>query len=100
MRYVMAWNDYQDDPGHIARGPGDAIMSRGDLGSFGGRAGGGIDAKISSVALASDGLASLGRAGPTNDDQPPFCWTREFRRTPHAGHPHCFDFSWQAFKPL
>ena len=99
MRYVMAWNDYQNDPGHIAKGPGDAIMSRGDLG-WGGRAGGGIDAKISSVKLAAKGLTSFGRAGPTNDDQPPFCWTDKFDGTPHAGHPHCFDFEWAAFAPM
>lgn len=99
MRRVMAWNDYKHDPGHIAHGPSDAIMSRGDLGSWGGDPGGGIDAKISSVTLASEGLGSWGRAGPTNDDQPTFCWAHAFRHTPHAGHPHCYDFEWAAFRP-
>jgi len=97
MRAVMAWNDYQHDT--IAHGPTDAIMSRGDLGAFG-RAGGGIDAKISSVALASDGLSTAARAGPTNDNQPTFCWTADFDSTPHEGHPHCFDFAWRTFQPM
>jgi hypothetical protein len=74
MRAVMAWNDYQHDT--IAHGPTDAIMSRGDLGAFG-RAGGGIDAKISSVALASDGLSTAARAGPTNDNQPTFWYAAQ-----------------------
>ena len=65
-----------------------------------GRAGGGIDAKTTSVTLAAAGLATYGRAGPTNDDQPTFCWTRAFRQTPHAGHPHCYDYEWAAFKPM
>jgi len=100
MRRVMAWNDYQHDPMHIAEGPSDAIMSRGDLGwGWGGRAGGGIDAKTSSVKLASHGLSTYSRAGPTNDDQPTFCWTRAFDHTPHVGHPMCFEFEWAKFQP-
>ena len=99
MRRVIAWNDWQHDPAGIAKGPRDAIMMRGDLGTFARDAGGGIDAKYSSVALAFTELASYGRAGPTTDDQPPFCWAREFAQTPHAGHPHCFDFRWASFKP-
>ena len=62
-------------------------------------AGGGIDAKYSTVTAAADGLTSYGRAGPTNDDQPTFCWTREFSSTPHVGHPQCFDFEWSKFVP-
>lgn len=96
MRRVIAWNDYQHDK--IAKGPSDAIMMRGDLGDYG-RASGGIDAKMSSVVLAADGLASYARAGPTNDDQPTFCWTSKFDRTSHAGHPACFDFKWEKFQP-
>eukprot|EP00966_Prymnesium_polylepis_P195105 4522868-Prymnesium_polylepis.1 len=75
-------------------------MSRGDLVRGGGRAGGGIDAKFSSVTLAANGLASYGRAGPTNDNQPTFCWTSAFDDTPHAGHPVCFDYEWASFQPL
>jgi len=101
MRRIIAWNDYQDDPLRIAHSPSDAIMARGDLSSLPEerRAGGGIDAKYSSVSLASQGLATFGRAGPTNDNQPTFCWTPAFEATPHAGHPHCFDFEWDSFKP-
>jgi len=107
MARVIAWNDYQDDP--IAQSPSQAIMSRGDLRADGGRvasaelrarsAGGGIDAKYSSVSTAAAVLASYGRAGPTNDDQPAFCWTKEFASTPHVGHPLCFDFAWGTFAP-
>ena len=43
--------------------------------------------------------ASFARAGPTTDEQPPFCWTAAFVGTPHAGHPACFDFSWAEFAP-
>ena len=78
----LAWNDYQNDPGHIAKGPGDAIMSRGDLG-WGGRAGGGIDAKISSVKLAAKGLTSFGRAGPTGRRSAALLRTDKFDGTPH-----------------
>ena len=97
MRHTMAWNNYQHDT--IAHGPGDAIMSRGDLEHGFARAGGGIDAKVSSVALTAAGLRSYARAGMTNDDQPTFCWTRKFGDTPHHGHPACFDFEWMAFAP-
>ena len=115
MARLIAWNDYEHDP--IAEGPSQAIMSRGDLydrgrddakqstlaGSRGAArkmAGGGIDAKYSTLTAATDGLVSFGRAGPTNDDQPTFCWTKDFSSTPHVGHPHCFDFEWGPFAPL
>jgi len=62
-------------------------------------AGGGIDAKYSTVSIAGD-LASHARAGPTADDQPPFCWSRAFESTPHAGHPRCFEYAWGKFAPL
>lgn len=97
MARVIAWNDYQHDP--IAQGPTEAISMRGDLAKPGGRAGGGIDAKYSSLAAAAAGLVSHGRAGPTNDDQPPFCWTEEFAQTSHVGHPRCFGFKWGSFAP-
>lgn len=97
MARVIAWNDYQHDP--IAHGPSDAISMRGDLVKGGARAGGGIDAKYSTLAAAASGLVSHGRAGPTNDDQPPFCWTEEFAQTPHVGHPRCFGFQWGSFAP-
>jgi len=66
-----------------------------------GRAGGGIDSKATSIMTIKRGgaLTTAARAGPTNDDQPPFCWTPRFAGTPHAGHPHCYDFSWQSFEP-
>eukprot|EP00466_Bigelowiella_natans_P011262 jgi/Bigna1/72101/fgenesh1_pg.18_\ len=98
MKKVMGWNLFQKSP--LSTSANDAIMARGDLvGS--GRAGGGIDSKATSIMTIKRGgaLTTAARAGPTNDDQPPFCWTPRFAGTPHAGHPHCYDFSWQSFEP-
>ena len=98
MARVIAWNDYQHDP--IATGPGEAISMRGDLEKGDARAGGGIDAKFSTLSAAAAGLVSHGRAGPTHDDQPTFCWTEPFaHETSHVGHPRCFDFEWGSFTP-
>ena len=95
MRWLMGWNDYENDP-RSGGSPDNAIMARGDLA---GGAGGGIDSKFSSAKHIADGVTSFARAGPTSDDQPPFCWTKDFSSTPHAGHPQCFDFSWGSFSP-
>ena len=94
---LIAWNDYQHDS--VSQSPMEAIMARGDLATWG-PAGGGIDAKYSTVSDATAGLLSYGRAGPTNDDQPPFCWSAAFASTPHAGHPECFYYRWGPFVPL
>uniref|UniRef100_A0A7S2XB89 Phospholipase B-like n=1 Tax=Lotharella oceanica TaxID=641309 RepID=A0A7S2XB89_9EUKA len=98
MQSVMAWNDYQNSS--IAHSPSEAIMARGDLG-IAARTGGGIDSKVASASNIAAGMVTLARAGPTNDDQPPFCWTGRFEHssTPHVGHPVCFDFEWAPFKP-
>ncbi len=50
------------------------------------------------------------RMGPTHDQQSPFCWSTFWggygiwRETEadfsHAGHPDCFNYSWQIFPPL
>ena len=84
-------------------------MARDDLYEPTGFAGGGIDSKCSSLALArapaagggADPLVSYARAGPTHDALPPFCWGRDSAMdlTPHAGHPECFDYSWAPVVP-
>lgn len=96
MKMVMAWNDYKHSS--IAHGPDDAIMARGDL-TFGRQASGGIDSKVASDESIREGLTTYGRAGPTTDNHPPFCWKKKFESTPHHGHPLCFDFKWEAFSP-
>jgi len=105
MARMIAWNDYQASGETVAKSPAQAIMSRGDLHAndelviIDRSAGGGIDAKYSTVSAAASGLISFGRAGPTNDDQPTFCWTAAFESTKHEGHPHCFDYKWGSFLP-
>lgn len=99
MRRVMGWNDYRHNP--ISRGdPQYAIAARNDLGRppF---AEGGYDSKMSSWRHVAREGTSFGRAGPTHDDLPPFCWLEgeQFARMTHEGHPHCFNFSWGAFAP-
>ena len=97
---LIAWNDYQHDS--VSQSPMEAVMARGDLETNPTWmvAGGGIDAKYSSVSMAAANLGSHARAGPTDDDQPSFCWSRAFDSTPHAGHPTCFEYEWGMFAPL
>jgi hypothetical protein len=113
MEWIISWNDYLNDP--LSEGnPGNAIMARDDLKGF---AGGGIDAKCSSIltvrgpppsassAVAGSGsapLKSMARAGPTHGPLPAFCWKDvplASATTPHAGHPACFDYEWAAIQP-
>ena len=97
---LIAWNDYKHDS--ISQSPLEAVMARGDLETNPSWmvAGGGIDAKYSTVSMAAANLGSHARAGPTDDDQPSFCWSRAFESTPHAGHPRCFEYEWGKFAPL
>ena len=97
---LIAWNDYQHDA--VSQSPMEAVMARGDLETNPTWmvAGGGIDAKYSTVSMAAENLGSYARAGPTDDDQPSFCWSRAFESTPHAGHPRCFEYEWGKFAPL
>ena len=109
LLYPLGRNDYENDPLSLGN-PGNAIMARDDLEGY---AGGGIDAKCSSIltvrgASASASapaapLMSLARAGPTHDPLPAFCWEDQPGggiATPHEGHPDCFNYSWTPIQPL
>ena len=67
---------------------------------------GAIDAKVSSVSLASnvDLPTVYARLGPTHDNVPVFCWkdfesmkNRRNRPFFHVGHPGCFNFTYEVF---
>lgn len=99
MKWVMGWNDYKRDP--ISRGdPSYAIAARSDL-KREPYAEGGYDSKMSSWRHIMEKRTSFGRAGPTHDELPPFCWLEgeKFAQMTHEGHPHCFKYSWGAFAP-
>ncbi len=74
-------------------------------------AAGGIDSKCSSLRTSrswgaagtgggdADSLLAFVRAGPTHDSLSPFCWADKpdlAASTPHAGHPLCFNYTWEA----
>jgi hypothetical protein len=77
---------------------------------------GSIDSKASSALLVSDSPVMVARLGPSNDDQPTFCWSayernasaaadgsskhkRDDRTYSHLGQPDCYNFPWQRFPP-
>ncbi len=103
MQHIMRYNEWQTD----AASKGNschAIACRGDLnsknddGAFGA-----LDAKMSSVKLASkgDGCNALAVIGPTHQDQTVFCWSAYADRANYVyqGQPDCFDFDWVAMPP-
>jgi len=117
FQHLLRWNAYTTEPAISGGDPCNAIACRGDLRSAGSRpmaAFGAIDAKMSSYrtlfGVASAGAASAGassntlavwaEAGPTHDEQAPFCWSATSFKDPHLMHPNCFNFSWQQLAPL
>jgi len=94
MQWVMRWNDFREEP--ISNGdPLRAIAARGDLSkpppNGRRRAFGAIDSKVSSWRSVELGhIAAVAVAGPTREQQPPFCWTDDFMES-HQGHPRCFN---------
>jgi hypothetical protein len=93
MRWMMQYNDYQNDP--FSRGdPGNAVASRYDLrASPTAPAFGAIDAKITSSADVA-AMRSYATSGPTQQGQPAFTWTAQWNAT-HLGEPTTFNFVWQ-----
>ncbi|MEM7296030.1 MAG: hypothetical protein AAF330_05300, partial [Pseudomonadota bacterium] len=93
MRFIMQYNDYENDP--ISQGNAMyAIASRGDKKARGATAFGAIDAKISNIALADQGIINA-FSGPT-PQQGPFSFdTRDVDVGPHAGVPKAPSFNWQ-----
>lgn len=101
MQRLMRYNDWQRDPLSLGD-PINSISGRGDLRADPAERtyGGGIDAKVSTPALARR-LAAWAQNGPTHDQQPPFDW----RQVPGAGgaarvgQPDRFDFGFVLQEP-
>lgn len=93
MKFMMQYNDFENDP--ISAGnPMYAIASRGDKKAEGAYAFGAIDAKISSISLAADGVVEA-FSGPT-PQQGPFSFdTPGVNIGPHEGVPTQPQFTWE-----
>ena len=101
MKTIMRENHFglqTKDP--LAPSPADAIAARGDLFTPAtGRtpvAGGAIDSKITSYALAQK-MSVVATSGPTHDQQPVFAWSKFDKANPkavlpHTGQPDAFSF--------
>lgn len=77
------------------------IMLRADLDTKYAEPFGGIDSKFSSASNVANGQKAFAIAGPSKLDNPPFCWEGEFQAgMRHLGHPRCFVYNWEAFKPV
>ncbi len=102
LKSVLRLNSYVTDP--ISAGcPGDAIAARYDLQPNSAacevlslRANGATDAKVTSADMVAR-MESEAVAGPTDDDQEPFDWSRTKFKKP-AGQPDVFDFDWKLMK--
>jgi len=108
MQHIMRFNDYENDP--ASQGDGcNSIACRGDLQANPSKVGafGALDAKISSVMLnkasstSSAGARAYAILGPTQQDQPVFCWSTmpNGDSYSHAGQPDCFDYEWIQLPP-
>ena len=107
MQKIMRENHFglKGKPDPLAPSPADAIAARGDLfTSATGRtpvAGGAIDSKITSYALAQN-MSVVATSGPTHDQQPVFVWSAfdkasKTAPTPHTGQPDAWGFGWVKF---
>ncbi|XP_070256034.1 putative phospholipase B-like 2 [Myotis yumanensis] len=108
MIQLMRYNDFLHDPLSLCKAcrpqPNgeNAISARSDLNPANGsypfqalqqRSHGGIDAKVTSMALAK-ALRLVAASGPTWDQVPPFQWsTSPFSGLLHMGHPDLWKFS-------
>jgi len=97
FKYMINYNDWENDP--LSEGDAcDAIACRRDLESdvSSRYPAGGLDGKASSVLSATSQSSPIihARLGPTNDDQPYFCWSQLKQTYVHVGHPDCFNFDW------
>jgi hypothetical protein len=99
LKELITYNDWEHDP--LSEGdPCHAIACRRDLEPTAADVypSGAVDAKVSSVlrALAADLPQVDMRLGPTNDQQPTFCWStlQSSDTFVHLGQPDCFDFPW------
>eukprot|EP01086_Lenisia_limosa_P012929 TRINITY_DN41613_c0_g1_i1.p1 TRINITY_DN41613_c0_g1~~TRINITY_DN41613_c0_g1_i1.p1 ORF type:complete len:318 (-),score=72.84 TRINITY_DN41613_c0_g1_i1:40-993(-) len=94
LKHLLRYNGYPNDP-ITGDSTYDAVASRGDLDQTKKRAFGTIDAKVTSVNHAKQGV-SYAVAGPTHQELPPFSWLQDedMRKYKHHGHPDTFKFDW------
>lgn len=108
MVRLMRYNDFLHDPLSLCEACSpkpnaeNAISARSDLNPANGsypfqalrqRAHGGIDVKVTSVALAKY-MSMLAASGPTWDQLPPFQWSKSpFHNMLHMGQPDLWMFS-------
>ena len=102
MQYMINYNKWQTDP-DSENDPCKAIGCRRDLepNESSKYPAGGLDGKVSSIMSSMtkynpDGPTIMGRVGPTDDDQPPFCWSnvQNEEEFSHYGQPDCFQYDW------
>ena len=103
FKYLINYNNWQVDP-LSANDSCKAIACRRDLeNKLSNRyPSGGLDAKVTSISTieqpSQNGSAVIHiRLGPTNDDQPSFCWSQLEKEYIHFGQPDCFDYPWTQF---
>jgi len=97
MQNTLLYNDWQHDP--LQRNSSRfAIAAREDLDVSNPSAFGGIDTKITSDSWMKDGKLKVSAySGPTNIDQPPFCWRGQWADKKPLGQPTCFNFPFVDF---
>lgn len=102
MQNMINYNDWQTDPNSLGD-PCNAIACRRDLepSESSRYPAGGLDGKVLSVMSSikqnnPQGPVIMARVGPTNDDQPPFCWSNVENESEfsHTGQPDCFQYQW------
>ena len=102
MQYIINFNKWQTDPDSEGD-PCKAIGCRKDLepNESSSYPAGGLDGKVSSIMKSmtkynQDGPTIMGRVGPSDDDQPPFCWSnvQNEEEFSHYGQPNCFQYEW------
>lgn len=105
LQLFLGYNRFQSDTISKNNSCLGAISCRQDLAANIGErlAYGATDGKCSSaLMMMSMRPAYFAKIGPTNDDQPPFCWAQfekhsKLSHLEHRGQPNCFDFSWTNF---
>lgn len=94
---VMTYNDWQNDPLSLGD-PRNGIMSRFDLREKNAAAFGGIDSKVTDIAMGRQRQA-LAMNGPTHAQQPVFEWTARWDSVKHEGEASRFDFDYTLMRP-
>jgi hypothetical protein len=98
MMHFMNSNDYKKDP-YSQGSPCNAISARCDLLQKGAWAFGGIDSKVTSLAL-SRRQEVMAISGPTHQTQPPFNFSPKWESVPHLGMPSLWNFNWTRMTPI